>query len=222
MANVSVLDVEMLTLRRSERIAKLQQEKNCKQQSTALKVSDITTNGISKPKKEQRKAIATKPKRAIQKKQSTKATKEKGKKAIDYLLVAEDLSQIKINHLFTLIKKYCPTEERELKYSILQTILKTYKQIGIKNNLQDLSSNIHKVAYYLSSQYNIVVMQDTLMSMLSFPELMLSAPQSQSTQLVPCGLDDLIGMMANTQITKTVNVRIDDDLSTLFAGCHIG
>ena len=213
MAMVPSLDVEMLTLRRSERIAKIQQDKQCKQ-SKAI----IVVKTTSKPKKV---SATTQPKpqpmRAIQKKQSTKTTKAKSKKAIEYLLTAENLSQVKINHLFTLIQKYCPVEERELKYSILQTILKTYKQMGIKNTLQDLSNNIHKVACHLSSHYNIVVVQDTLTSLLSFPELML--PSTQTPQLSQ-GLDDIIGMMANTQITRSVNVA-PDELSTLFARCCI-
>jgi hypothetical protein len=213
MANVPSLDVEMLSLRRSERIAKIQQDKESK--------AFIVVETTSKPKKEPRMVSATKqskPKRVIQKKHTTKTTKAKSKKAIEYLLAAEDLSQVKINHLFTLIKKYCPIEERELKYSILQTILKTYKQIGIKNTLQDLSANVQKVACHLSSQYNIVVVQDTLTSLLSFPELMLPSTQNQTSQLSP-GLDDIIGMMANTQITS-VNVA-PDKLSTLFARCCI-
>ena len=214
MANVPSLDVEMLTLRRSERIAKIQQDK----QSKAI----IAVKTTSKPKK----VSATtqpkpKPMRVIQKKQSTKTTKEKSKKAIEYLLTAENLSQVKINHLFTLIRKYCPIEERELKYSILQTILKTYKHMGIKNTLQDLSNNIHKVACHLSSHYNIVVVQDTLTSLLSFPELMLPSTQNQTSQSLFQGLDDIIGMMANTQITKSANVA-PDELSTLFAQCCIG
>jgi hypothetical protein len=217
MAMVPSLDVEMLSLRRSERIAKIQQDKERKQPKAVIVVK--TT---SKPKKEPRKVSAItqqKPKRTIQKKNTTKITKAKSKKAIEYLLAAEDLSQVKINHLFTLIKKYCPIEERELKYSILQTILKTYKQIGIKNTLQDLSANVQKVACHLSSHYNIVVVQDTLTSLLSFPELMLPSTQNQTSQLSP-GLDDIIGMMANTQITRSANVA-PDDLSTLFAKCCI-
>jgi hypothetical protein len=210
MANVPSMDVEMLTLRRSERIAKLQQSKEF--------------NVVNKTKKEPKKvndANQTKPKRAIKKKQSTKTCKDKCKKAIDCLREAEDLSKVKINHLFTLIKKYCPSEERTVKYSILQTILKTYKKIGIKNTLQDLTSNVQKVARYLSSDYDMVVVQDTLTSLLSFPELMLLSTQNQTSQLSQGGLDELIGMMANTNITS-MNTTIDDDLTALFAGCHIG
>jgi hypothetical protein len=210
MANVPSMDVEMLTLRRSERIAKLQQSKEF--------------NVVNKTKKEPKKvndANQTKLKRAIKKKQSTKTCKDKCKKAIDCLREAEDLSKVKINHLFTLIKKYCPSEERTVKYSILQTILKTYKKIGIKNTLQDLTSNVQKVARYLSSDYDMVVVQDTLTSLLSFPELMLLSTQNQTSQLSQGGLDELIGMMANTNITS-MNTTIDDDLTALFAGCHIG
>ena len=218
MANVPSMDVEMLTLRRSERIAKLQQDKILKQHSNTVVVMSTT-------KKEPKKVIGTKqtrPKRVIQKKQSIKTCKDKCKKTIDCLREAEDLSQVRINHLFSLIKKYCPVEERAMKYSILRTILKTYKQIGIKKTLQDLTSNVQKVACYLSSNYDMVVVQDTLTSLLSFPELMLLSTQKQSLQLPQCGLDELIGMMANTTISTSVTATTDDDLSRLFAGCHIG
>jgi hypothetical protein len=211
MANVlamtPLMDAEMIVVRRSERIAKIQKDKQI--------AKELGKHDESKTKKE------IKPKQAITKKRATQKTcKARAltvKKTMDIFLTAQDMSQIKIKHLFTLIKRYCPSEERGFKYSILQTILKSYKQIGIQNTLHDLSTHMPKVVQYLSVQYNIIAVQDALNSMFAFPELMLSSQTPQEIKEFQ-GLDDLVGMMASTHITASAK---DDDISALFARCSL-
>lgn len=211
-----LMDVEMISLRRSGRIAKIQQDKQSAtiKQGEEQKVKKPRKTNPTKTKKE------IKPQQVIKKKQAVKRTR---KNAIDMLLNAQDMSQIKINHLFTLVKRYCPFEERSFKYSILQTILKSYKQIGIQNTLHDLSTHMPKVVQYLSMQYNIIAVQDALDSMFAFPELMLQSKTPQKIQ--PYGLDDLVGMMASTCITDSTQGTIcntqEDDLSALFKRCSL-
>lgn len=206
------MDVDMIELRRSERIAKIQQDKQNANEP-------VKQNEVKKPKKTNKKEI--KPKQAIKKKPATQKTRKALKTAIDILLTANDMSQIKINHLFTLIKKYCPVEERSFKYSILQTILKNYKQIGIQNTLQDLSTHMPKVVQYLSAQYNVIAVQDALNSMFAFPELMQSHPTLKQSQEAQC-VDDLVAMMATTRISVSTHKYSNyDDLSALFAKCSL-
>lgn len=208
------MDVTMITLRRSERIAKLQQSKQISKELGEVK----------KPRKMKKTNI--KPKQVIKTnlaKQKTRKTQKILKIAMDIFETAQDMSQIKINHLFTLIKKRCPIEERSFKYSILQTILKSYKKIGIQNTLQDLSTHMPKVVKYLhlSEHYNIIAVQDALNSIFTFPELMLSSQKKEHTQqtLNTLGLDDIVGMMANTHISqKHLN---ENDLSALFSRCSV-
>lgn len=203
---MSSLDTEMLTLRRSERIANLQRK------HLELKLG-VVELGVEKKKS------TIKPKSVIKKPRSVSKSKTAKKLITDFLETSDDMSHIKINHLFALVKKYChDVDDRNFKYDILKSIIKNYRKIGIKNNLMELSINSNKIVQYLImttnfTQRTLVDLQDALYSILSYPELMLPTQSNTSCSYT---IDDLINKI------NCINIDTPSvDLASLFTKCSL-
>ena len=138
------VDVEMQTIRRSERIAQLEQQK------TMQKVSTSSKETATKKKRTSQKANK-KITHVVKKVVAPKTKKEyikKTRKIIDKFLIIES---VKISDLFSLVKKYSMTTvEQKLKYMLLQTILKNLKEFNIKNNVVDMYKCRIRIAEILS------------------------------------------------------------------------
>jgi hypothetical protein len=188
-------DVEMFTLRRSERIAKLQEKK--KQLAEKQEVVQ------PKPR------CTIKPQTAVKKKQNRKKVKPS---IIELITNTDDLEKIKINHLLPLVEKHCSDNtERTFKCKIINIILKNYKKIGIRNNVKDLSLHVNKVSYCLHMMNvglsSVVDIQDALTSIMLFPELPVNTPIATNS------VDELVGLL---QQMNTNTTSIDSSLTSLF------
>lgn len=142
-AIVDVQDVEMQTIRRSERIAQLEQLKN---------ITKVSTPSQETAPKKKRSCRKTNKKSAVAKKVIAPKTKKeyikKTRKVIDKFLIIET---VKISDLFSLVKKYSMTMvEQKFKYILLQTILKNLKELDIKNSVLDMYKHRIRIAEILS------------------------------------------------------------------------
>jgi hypothetical protein len=143
LAIVDVQDVEMQTIRRSERIAQLEQLKN---------ITKVSTSSQETAPKKKRSCRKTNKKSAVAKKVIAPKTKKeyikKTRKVIDKFLIIET---VKISDLFSLVKKYSMTMvEQKFKYMLLQTILKSLKELDIKNSVLDMYKSRIRIAEILS------------------------------------------------------------------------
>jgi hypothetical protein len=173
-------DVEMLTLRRSPRIAEKQRlqfvanlsafntfekketpsRKAPKSKTPRKKGNDVVKMNVDVKMKKTRKATATK----------------KIKKTVDKFV---DLEKTKLNDIFPLIKKYSSNEdEQNVKYFILQKIIKKRKAMNINNLLTEMYIHKNKIVTYLYNEllqseyeFTLDVISNHLNDILSYKEV---------------------------------------------------
>lgn len=147
-------DVEMNTLRRSPRIAEKQRLQFVKNLSAFVN-KEKHNQKSPKPKTPRKKCddvvkmnIDVQIKKKKQK--TTKKTRKNIRKTIDKFV---NLEKTKLNDIFPLIKKYSSNEdEKNEKYTILQTIIKKRKEMKIDNLLTEMYIHKNNIVIYLYNE----------------------------------------------------------------------
>jgi len=194
-------DVEMLTLRRSPRIAekqRLQFVENISALNTFVKKE---LPKAKTPRKKGNDVDKMNVDLQIKKKtQKIKKTRKNNKKITNKFA---NLETTKFNDVFPLIKKYSLTEdEKNEKYIILQTIIKKRKALNISNLLTEMYIHKNNIVVYLynellQSEYSFTldVISNHLNDILSYREI-----------------DDLDSVINNKE---TVENQMKDDLQEI-------
>lgn len=208
MALNSNQDVEMVTLRRSSRIA-------AKAQEQAVVNNKFVTD-IVEPRS---KKTATKPKQDTSvKKTKTKTTKRKtakNTKAINSKF--SDLRKTKISDLFCLIQKYALNEKDKLdKYFVVQTIVKGLKENDIKNKLVDLYNNKHKLTIYVAQKSTVTPNKQCWDSVSQHVEDILCYREVDGLDCLDCQNSQINHRKSNQ--SQRSNEPMDIDMSVLQNG----
>lgn len=178
----NIRDVEMLTLRRSPRIAEKQRQQLvenlsafntfAKKEKSSQKIPKART-----PRKKENDVAKMNVDVQIKKKtRKTKTNKKNNKKIIDKFV---NLEKTKLNDIFPLIKKYSLTEgEKNEKYVIVQTIIKNRKALNINTLLTEIYIHKNNIILYLykelqQSEYSfpLDVVSNHLNDILSYREI---------------------------------------------------
>ena len=197
------VDVEMQTIRRSERIAQLEQQKIMQKVSTPSKETA--------PKKKQSTRKANKKITPVKRIVSPKTKKEyikKTRKIIDKFLIIES---VKISDLFSLVKKYSMTMvEQKFKYMLLQTILKNLKEFNIKNNVVDMYKCRIRIAEILSIKVSktLADVMTNIEDMLGYSEICVIedkpyCPIENGEVVMEDSIDCLMDMFSSCSIKAT-------------------
>jgi hypothetical protein len=172
-------DVEMLTLRRSPRIAekqRLQFVANLSAFNTFEK-KETPSRKAPKSKTPRKKGNDVKMNVDIKMKKTRKAkATKKIKKTVDKFV---DLEKTKLNDIFPLIKKYSSNEdEQNVKYFILQKLIKKRKAMNINNLLTEMYIHKNKIVTYLYNEllqseyeFTLDVISNHLNDILSYKEV---------------------------------------------------
>jgi hypothetical protein len=209
---LDVVDVEMHTLRRSARLASKQSQKSLEIQNQTkplkIKIPSCTTLIKLPIKKKEKKITSRKVKMCLE-------------KTINFAKF-KDIKNIKISDMFSLVKLHSKTmNERVLKYSFLQSILKNLKDLKIRNNLADFLQEKHRIVHYLSisnlgtSRDNI---SEAIEEMLGYCELSDAIENNNDTICnLPSDFDNLLTHMMRFSInTKQLSNEVDD-IENLFS-----
>jgi hypothetical protein len=132
---VGDVDVEMTSLRRSTRVVSKPKRINYEH--------SVKSKGKSKTKSK------TKAKTQVNTKSRSNA-KTSRKRMKTFIDKFADLRKTKVSDMFCLVKKYAVNEQdRQDKYTVLQTVLKGMKDNDIKNSLIDMYTHKHRLVGYI-------------------------------------------------------------------------
>lgn len=153
-------DVEMLTLRRSPRIAekqRLQFEANISAlNNTTFVMKETPSQKTLKPRTYRKKdndIVKMNVDVQIKKKTRKAKTTKKSKKIIDKFI---NLEKTKLNDIFPLIDKYSLNDdEKNEKYTILQTIIKKRNAMNINNLLTEMYIHKNNIVVYLYHELSL-------------------------------------------------------------------
>lgn len=203
------VDVEMLQLRRSDRIAALEARKNIA--PTPTPVSAPQPSAQTKKKSSIRKS-AKKTKSGegvVMRVKRTKNKKVPKKKSISKKSIS------KISDMFGLAKKYSKClYDLNNKYAILKSILATRKDLEIQNSINDLFKHHVRIATHLAIKgvkteectLGFQQIENHIHTMLDYPEILLLEVEEEhdrtsSQQMQVDGVNDLITSFSKVEVS---------------------
>lgn len=202
-------DVQMQELRRSERLAALEQLK--KQIPTVT--LEPAKKKVSRRKQKTKSSDDVVMKAVSQVKKSQKG-KKTGKSTTPKKL-KDRMQLVKLNDVFSLIKKYSVTsDERNTKYSILKAVLSVRKDIGISNTIQDFTKHHSRIIARIVAKG--VKVKDALLAyedvdthmrcILDYPEFHLLDEHNKNEEIQAMEmdtLDSLVNTMSELGVSET-------------------
>lgn len=203
---VGDVDVEMTSLRRSTRVVSKPKRINYEH--------SVKSKGKSKTKTKSK----TKAKTQVNTKSRSNA-KTSRKRMKTFIDKFADLRKTKVSDMFCLVKKNAVNEQdRQDKYTVLQTVLKGMKDNDIKNSLIDMYTHKHRLVGYIVTKLLSTPSPMCFTRVLQHIEDMLSYKEVDGIECVNTSNDMMDTATDETTHQSALQDGIDalDELQSIF------